>query len=286
MFKIGDFSKFTCVSVKQLRHYDEIGLLRPRLVDPYTSYRYYSADQLPRLNRILALRDLGFGLEQIARLLDNDLSLEQMRGMLKLRRAEVEKQVRHELARLTRIEARLSQIEQAEATVPPYDVVVHAVEAHLAAAIRQRVDADSDAVTHLFEEVERFAARHRVRAASPPVMIYHDAEYRDGEQEIEVMVPLTAAAPGDGQVTVRMVGGHTAAACVIHTGGYDQLEMAFAALLRWVEGNQYTIDGPLREVFLRFGSSGEGYQLPDAFLADSTGEFVTELQLPIKKIDS
>ena len=68
MFKIGDFSKFSRVSVKMLRHYDELGLLKPALVDPATNYRYYSADQLPRLNRIIALKDLGFTLEQVGRL--------------------------------------------------------------------------------------------------------------------------------------------------------------------------------------------------------------------------
>jgi len=63
MFKIGEFSKLSQVTVKTLRYYDEIGLLKPAEVDRFTSYRYYSVDQLPRLNRILALKDLGLSLE-------------------------------------------------------------------------------------------------------------------------------------------------------------------------------------------------------------------------------
>lgn len=59
MFKIGEFSKLSQVSVKALRYYDELGLLKPASVDRFTAYRYYSADQRPRLNRILALKDLG-----------------------------------------------------------------------------------------------------------------------------------------------------------------------------------------------------------------------------------
>jgi DNA-binding transcriptional MerR regulator len=66
MIKIGDFSKLSQATVKALRLYDEMGLLKPARVDNFTGYRYYSADQLPRLNRILALKDLGFSLEQIA----------------------------------------------------------------------------------------------------------------------------------------------------------------------------------------------------------------------------
>lgn len=107
MFKIGDFSRLSQVSVRMLRYYDEQGLLKPASVDRFTDYRYYSADQLPRLNRILALRDLGFTTDQIRRLLDDAVSAEQIRGMLKLRHAEIEHQVETEQARLLRVEARL-----------------------------------------------------------------------------------------------------------------------------------------------------------------------------------
>jgi DNA-binding transcriptional MerR regulator len=66
MLKIGDFSRLSLASVKALRYYDELGLLRPARVDELTGYRYYSASQLTRLNRILVLKDLGLSLQQIA----------------------------------------------------------------------------------------------------------------------------------------------------------------------------------------------------------------------------
>ncbi len=75
LFKIGDFSQIGQVSVRMLRHYDELGLLKPAYVDRLTDYRYYSIEQLPKLNRLLALKDLGFSLVQIAALLNNDLTL-------------------------------------------------------------------------------------------------------------------------------------------------------------------------------------------------------------------
>jgi len=78
MFKIGDFSKLSRVSIKTLRFYDEKGLLKPRGVDRFTRYRYYELDQLPALYRILGLKELGFSLEQIGRLLEGDLSPEQL----------------------------------------------------------------------------------------------------------------------------------------------------------------------------------------------------------------
>ena len=111
LLKIGDFSKISQVSVKTLRYYDEVGLLRPVEVDPFTGYRYYSAGQLPRLHRVLALKDLGFSLEQISRLLDDELSPAQIRGVLRMKQAELQQHIRDELARLARVEARLRQLE-------------------------------------------------------------------------------------------------------------------------------------------------------------------------------
>src|SRR5512134_1184105 len=112
MFKIGEFSRLSRVSVRMLRHYDQLGLLTPSQTDPFTGYRYYSAEQLPRLNRIIALRDLGFSLEQIAGMLDEDLSTDQLLGMLKLKRSEVEQQMQEEQARLARLEARIRQMNE------------------------------------------------------------------------------------------------------------------------------------------------------------------------------
>src|SRR5512136_1663207 len=135
MLKIGDLSKLSRVSVKTLRYYDEVGLLRPAQVDRFTGYRYYSFDQLPRLNRILALRDLGVSLEQIAQLLSEDLPAAQLRGMLRLRRAELSQHVQDEMDQLARVEARLTQIEQ-EGKMPSYDVVIKKVEPQLVAGVR------------------------------------------------------------------------------------------------------------------------------------------------------
>src|SRR5690349_13499337 len=112
MFKIGDFSKLSRVSVKTLRYYDELGLLKPAHVDHFTGYRYYSADQLPQLNRILALKDLGFSLEPT-----------QMREILLMKQIELRQRVQDDQARLIRVEARLRLIEQ-EDTMPTYDVVL------------------------------------------------------------------------------------------------------------------------------------------------------------------
>lgn len=86
MFKISEFSRLSKVSLKTLRYYDQIGMLKPRKVDYDTGYRYYSADQLLELNRIFLYKELGFTLPQIIQLLREDITLEHIQGMFKLKK--------------------------------------------------------------------------------------------------------------------------------------------------------------------------------------------------------
>jgi DNA-binding transcriptional MerR regulator len=258
-------------------------------VDPFTSYRYYSADQLPQLNRILALRDLGFSLEQIRHWLDSELSAAELRGMLKLRRAEISQRLHEEQERLARVEAHLALLTQ-EAGEPTqaHQVVVRSVESQWVAGLRRTVYAESagdesDGVALLFDEVERFAARHKARAPLPPLMIYQDAESQEDESEVEAAVPLQFAIPAQGAIAVYELPGHETMACLIHTGGYDGMAQTFADLLRWMELHRYTIAGPIRSVFLRFGADCEGYVLPAAYLTENAADLVTELQIPVAR---
>ncbi len=112
MFSIGDFARHGRVSVRMLRHYDAIGLLRPASVDRATGYRFYEAQQLSRLNRIVALKDLGFTLQQVQSILDEKVSVEELRGMLRLRQAELQARIQADAARMAQVEARLQLIEQ------------------------------------------------------------------------------------------------------------------------------------------------------------------------------
>src|SRR4026209_1227529 len=143
MIRIGDFSKLSRVSVKTLRFYDEMDLLKPIEVDRFTGYRYYEFDQLPRLYRILALKDLGFSLEELGHLLVDEVSTAQMRGTRKLRQAEIRQRVGEEAERLQRVERWLRQIEQ-EDSMSKYDVVIKKMEAIKVASVRGVVPTPPD----------------------------------------------------------------------------------------------------------------------------------------------
>lgn len=282
MFKIGEFSRLSRVSVRMLRHYDQLGLLTPSQTDPFTGYRYYTAGQLPRLNRIIALRDLGFSLEQIAGILEEDLSTDQLLGMLKLKRTEVEAQMRAEQQKLKRLEGRIWQMSESPRPAQ-YDVIVRDIESELAATYRE-VATDDDRVQQMFEMVETYLASFEgARADKPPFSIYYDEEYREKEMDIEVAVPLKYAIPENESIRVRQMPRLLNVACVVHVGEYSDVYQAYNALLAWMEANHFRMTGPIREVYLRFGADGLDFELPPTYLADDQHEFVTELQLSLEK---
>ncbi|HEX9331953.1 MAG TPA: MerR family transcriptional regulator [Anaerolineales bacterium] len=283
MFKIGEFSRLSRVSVRMLRYYDQLGILKPLQTDSFTNYRYYSANQLPRLNRILALRDLGFSLEQIAEMLDEDLSSDQLLGMLKLKRAEIEQEMQVEQLRLARLEARIRQMNE-KVDHAAYDVILRSIEAELVATYREVV-ADDERIQYMFNEVEAYIAAHeQARADRPPFTIYHDADYREKDIDAEIAIPLKYPIPGTDSIHVRELSGISSAACVVHAGSYATLYQAYNALLKWIEANHYRMTGPIREVYLRYGADGLGFELPPTYLTKDTNDFVTELQLSVEKI--
>jgi len=282
MFKIGDFSRLSRVSIRMLRHYDQLGLLKPSRIDPITNYRYYSADQLPRLNRIIALHDLGFSLEQIGVMLADGLSSEQLLGMFKLKHADVERQMRTVHQQYLRLEARIRQL--SESSQPgDYAVILRNIEPTLVAAIREVV-ADDGQIERMFEEVETYVSQFdQARADMPPFIVYYDEGYQEEKVDAEVAVPLGYSIPDGDRVCIREMPSIISAACVVHTGSYASLFQAHNALLAWIEANDYRMAGPIREVYLRYGADQQGYDLSPAFLAKASKQYITELQLPVEK---
>lgn len=247
MFKIGDFSRLSRVSVRALRLYDQMGLIKPIHVDRFTGYRYYSAEQLSRLNQIVAFKDLGFSLEQIVKLLSDKIPPDQIRGMLRLKQAEVEQLIEGEQTRLRRIEARLQQIEQPGTST--YHVVLKQIEAQCVAAIRDILPICSD-IKHLYGELEN-NLRHHLEIVGFPQALWHDTEFRLENVDAEVIAPIDRPFSESRRVKSYILPEVNQMACVIHHGSYDTLVKPFNALLQWIETNNYQVAGPNREIYLQ-----------------------------------
>jgi DNA-binding transcriptional MerR regulator len=175
MLKIGDFSFLSRVTVKTLRYYDEIGLLKPVKVDPFTSYRYYSVEQLPRLNRILVLKNLGLSLEEISRMVNDDLTTEHIRQLLHVKQSEIRQRLEDEQGRLEQVEKWLRQIEK-EGIMPKQDVIIKKIEAQNVASVRDVVPAYHD-IERLCNELYHYLMGKNAQIAGPPIAVYHDMAY-------------------------------------------------------------------------------------------------------------
>lgn len=263
MLKIGDFSKLTHVSVRMLRHYDELGVLTPAHIDRESGYRYYTAAQLPRLNRILALQDLGFSLRQIAELLAQDLPTEQLRGMLLQKQAELADHVRAEQERLARVAARITQIEGGRG----YDVVLRDLPAQWVASVRDRIDSHG-AVGGLFGRL--FGHLAPLGVAGLTAVVWHDDAHVEEGIDAEALVYLDTPVPAGAGVEVYALA-PSKMACAVHHGSYLTLPMAYDAVMMWLETSGYDIVGANREVYLH-------YTMPSRPDDDS---YVTEIQFPV-----
>jgi DNA-binding transcriptional MerR regulator len=271
MIKIGDFARLSQVSVVTLRYYDEMDLLKPVKVDTFTGYRFYSADQLPRLNRLLALKDLGFSLEQIKLMLADGLSLEQLRSMLTMQRSEVEKRLAGEQERLLRIESRLRQIEM-ENKMPNYDVVVKTVPAMLVASRRVTIPTNDQVPQYLgpaYTEAYDYVRRQGAKDTGPCFALWHSPADVYENEDAEAVVPIDRPLKGNDRVSVYQLPAAQVAA-VVHQGNFDDFTQGHAALLEWIDDNGYKIVGPYREIYIKH-IKGQ--------LADST----TEIQFPVEK---
>jgi DNA-binding transcriptional MerR regulator len=267
--KIGEFARLGQVSVQTLRYYDDLGLLKPSETDPFSNYRYYRLEQLKRLIQILALKDSGFSLDQIAHLLQSPLSVSEMQNILKLKQSELQQQVQNQLEQLERINARLRIMQQDE-MIPSYEVILKSVAPLPVASLRGKIPTYWDA-SPLWNELFAGLNRCRLAPCAPTFTLCHASE---PEIDIEVCAPLEALPPAATEVNCRMLPAVETMACTVHHGPFGGLITAFTALLKWIDVNHYTIIGPDREIYLR---------LPEACCFDSDPNAMTELQIPVTK---
>ncbi|MFC1440226.1 MerR family transcriptional regulator [Streptacidiphilus sp. N1-10] len=274
MFTIGDFAGHGRVSIRMLRHYDAIGLLRPARVDRSSGYRFYETAQLSRLNRIVALKDLGFTLQQVQTILDEDVSAQELRGMLRLRRAELEAAVAEAASNLVQVEARLRSIEN-EGAMPEEDVVIKRLPA-LRLAELSGTAASFDptdigpVVNRLFDELCAQTEAAGVTPVGPSTVYYETSEALGAEVVVHAGLPVAAGVtggpggPGFQVVTLPAV---EQAATIVHRGSMDRVLATSQLLARWAEAHGYRFRQHAREITLNYSED------PD--------EWVAELQAPV-----
>ena len=279
MFRIGEFSRIARVSARLLRYYDELGLLKPGVVDAASGYRYYTSSQLQRLNRILVLRDLGLSLEQIGGVIDQHASADQLRAMLELRRADAERALAEEAARLRQIEARIAQLDTGESVD---DVLMRPEPAHRILAVRDTVASFVEA-RHILAELARAIPKLLPRESLGSIIgIAHSAEFEPDAIDVELGFVLSDSAAkelapaqlpnvGNRPLHLRELPAVAHMAACVRVGLPEHAHLITGRIGRYVERNGYRLAGPSREVFLR----------PPR--PDRMEESVVEMQFPVER---
>jgi DNA-binding transcriptional MerR regulator len=274
--KISDLAHLARVSTRTLRHYDEIGLFKPTRIDPQTGYRTYSVTQLALLNRILALRDLGFSLEQIMSLTSNGFAPERLRDLLELRKAELETHILEQRKRLEQVEQRLEQINK-EGKMPEYTINLKPLPDYLVASVRNKdldiIEGNIRSLRAYYSVLFDHLLQHGVNSGFPQINLGY--QNQDDSWEIEVAQVLEKPIPTSNQVKVYELKGVPIAAFLEFRGVHDwrKVEEALVGLLTWVEEHGYTTVGAVRQVYL---------EMPEGY---SEGvPCVLELQVPVKLV--
>lgn len=271
MFKIGDFSKLNKISVKALRYYDDLGILKPYKIDTESGYRYYSASQLPRLNRILALKDLGLSLKEIANILDSKLCTDTVLSMLSIKENEIKKNIENEKEKLLKLENLINKINEEDLNMLKYDVVIKKIDPIKVASIRSILPS-YESQHSVWKELNDYLFQNNVKVAPPCLVIYYDSGFKESNVDAEIAEHILGTAPDTDRIKFKELDSVNEMACTIHKGSYEDLPSAYAALQKWIEDNNYKLAGPNRELYLE----GE-------WSKDNVDEYITEIQIPVKK---
>lgn len=268
MYQIGLFSKINHITTKTLRHYDEIGLLKPDHVDYLTGYRYYTSEQLPRLHQILSLKKLGLSLGEIQNIMDQP---ESVKTFLNLRERELSESIREEKRRLKEVRNWLNYI-KGEKNMD-YSPIIKELPAVTVASMRTTVpsyDTYFDIVPKMGEEMGRQGA---VTQKDPEYCftIYHDGEYRDRDIDVEVCEAVVKACEDSEMVQYKKIDRVKKAACVLHKGPYSTIREAYIFLFSWIKENGYVLADNPRESYI-----------DGIWNKEDEDEWLTEIQIPVK----
>jgi DNA-binding transcriptional MerR regulator/effector-binding domain-containing protein len=277
MFSIGEFARMGSVSVRTLRHYDEIGLLHPAQVDRDTGYRFYGADQLAQLNRIIALKNLGFSLAQTGKLL-TEITIEELRGMLALRRAQLEQELSEYTTRLREVEARLRYIE-GENAMPADDITIKQIPATGVVAIAGTAPGIGpehavSVVNRARVQFDQLGLTTLPTVTGPFIVFFADAD--TDEATIYLALPVSeppAELPPPAQYLVLPA---IEAATAVRSGPASSIYPAvYHDLVNWANARGFQTSGPGRDIWI--------HEIEDH---SQVAEQVFETQLPFTRPDA
>lgn len=271
MLKIGDFSKLSRISIRMLRHYDELGLLKPESVDDFTGYRYYSAGQLSLAGRITMLKNMGFSLAAITEIINQYNNADTLRQYLQVKYAEVREQAQETAERLRLLETTISRLGKDELMMK-YDVVVKELPQRYVASLREIIP-NYEAEGMLWGKMMGEIAPQNLEYANPcySIAVFHDPGYKENDVDIEIQISVSGKHQDTENVRFKVVE-PTLIASVTFQGGYDRLTEINETIGNWISDSDYEFDGAMFNI----------YHVSPA-MDKNPDNWVTEVCYPVKK---
>lgn len=272
MFRIGEFSKLNKISIKTLRHYDEIGLFKPVKVDYFTGYRYYSSSQIKKLNKIVALKSMGFSLKDIKKIVNDKLSIEIITQMLVKKQEEIKNNIKKENDKFSKVKFLLERIKREDDKyMLNYDVVIKKGESLKVASIRRTIP-NYSAQHDLWVELMGDLNESEIKKGKISMAINYDKDYKEKDVDVEICQSIIGDLKESENIKTRNIKSIDKMACTIHKGKYEDLCYAYEALQKWIEANNYKVFGNNREIYIK----GEHF-------TKNPEEYITEVQIPVEK---
>lgn len=267
MFRIGDFSKLSKTSIKTLRYYDEIGLLRPEYVDSENGYRFYTTEQLLKIHKIHSFKQLGFGIKEIRDLINGvnvDNLLEQRKTELIEEQRELEKQ-------LSKVKFLMSN--KQEVQFMNYEATVKYTPTGIAYTKRMNLSGYEEyfkAIPALGIQMKELNPNMKCGSPEYCFIVHVGGEYKDTDMDIQFyeIVDKEGKAP-DGVKYEKLESCKVIS--VMHKGKYQDLGLAYAFALKWTESNGYKVIGNIRENYI-----------DGIWNKASEDDWLTEIQVPIE----
>jgi len=252
LYKIGDFSRISRVTVRTLRYYDEIDLLKPVQVDQATGYRYYSIEQLTRLNRIVMLKDIGLSLDDVRELLRDDSSVDHIRQLLQVKKTEIQERLTLDTRRLRQVEGWLDQVDR-EGTVPPVSYLQRISVPELRVISKREFGTYQETTDKLYyeltQQLDHQSNEKGVRVTGPLMGLFYDDEYKEKDADIEIAFPVS------GEVSEIEAGFEIKtlppieAVSTIFKGPSYNIHRVYAQIMEYAEEHKLELITPLRELY-------------------------------------
>lgn len=270
MFKIGEFSKLTQVSIRMLRYYDDMGLLKPAEVNCENGYRMYSSEQTKTLSKIIMLRDMGFGTEEILKALNN-WDNELLKIEFRKKEEAIRKIISLEEQKLNRLKNAMKEIDEGNnfncnfiiKSVPSYEVI----------SLRKTVSnyfAEAELWAELCEYIK--SENLNIKDNSHSFAVYHDKEHKECDVDIEVCIQTSEKSIEKDGISFRKTEAFETVGVAMVYGNYENISKVYKSFVNWLdENNQYNIAGLTMQICHK-GPWNE----------ENPNDYLTEIQIPLK----